>query len=158
MIRASVLVIALLLACEIACVQAQDLGSDRAPEVATTSSAAPETTTPPPIPPAPTGTCPSVMPLEGADCIAAVSWCSYDLPPREGLVAKCACGSQRRWTCLRVRDDFSRFPIAVQSMTITTASCTEGAPCGEGTKCRVGKERACECMSSGRLRCERPVF
>jgi hypothetical protein len=120
-----------------ACVQVQDLGTDRVPETVTTSSAAPETTVPPAIPPAPTAKCPVAMPLEATAC---------------------ECGARRTWTCLRVRDDFSRYPIPVQSMTITTASCTEGAPCSEGTKCRVGKERACECMSSGRLRCERPVF
>lgn len=148
----------ILLASQVCCVQVQDLGSDRAPETVTTASAAPAATTEPSIPPAETGKCPGVMPLEGAGCDSFAGWCSYDLPPREGLIAKCACASQRRWACLRVRDDFSRYPLPVHSMTITTASCTEGAPCSEGTKCRVGKERACECMSSGRLRCERPVF
>jgi hypothetical protein len=156
MMRAAIVIAASL---QLACVQVQDLGGDRAPETVTTSSATPETTAAPPIAPAPSAKCPLIMPREGADCVSTVvPWCSYELPPREGLTAKCACGTQRRWTCIRVRDDFSRSPIPVESMTITTASCTEGAPCGESTKCRVGKERACECMSSGRFRCERPVF
>lgn len=146
------------LTASVACVSVQELGSERAPETTTEGSARPSTTTAPELAPAPTGVCPSHVPLHGNDCEANVGWCTYRVSPREGLAAKCACGSDRKWSCLRVRDDDRRNVVPVEALTWTTASCTEGAPCAEASKCRVGKERACECMSSGRLRCERPVF
>ncbi len=155
MIRALLLVV---FASSAACVSVQELGSDRAPEVTAESSARPANPTAPAIAPAPTGICPAHVPVHGNDCAVDVGWCTYRVSPREGLAAKCACTSDRKWSCLRVRDDDRRNVVPVESLTLTMASCTEGAPCAEGSKCRVGKERACECMSSGRLRCERPVF
>ena len=154
MIRA-LLLLALGLA---ACANVQDLGTDRPTSSSTPSQPASEPGTGAAITPSLGGICPAHAPTQGADCAVSVGWCSYRVAPREGLAAKCACGSDRRWSCLLVRDDDRRNELPVEKMRLTAASCTEGAPCGEGTKCTVGKERACECMSSGRLRCERPIF
>lgn len=137
------------------CVTVQDLGSEK-PTAAASGSAAPIATTPPAIAPAPLDACPTHVPNHGDDCALNVGWCSYRVAPAKGLAAKCACGSDRRWSCLLVRDERSVVPGA--ELLLTSAACVEGARCNEKTKCSVARERTCVCMSNGTLRCERPIY
>lgn len=141
------------------CVAVQDLGTERPAPVATSGSVgtAQPTTVAPVLEPS-RDSCPAAAPTHGAGCAVSVGWCSYRVDPAKALAAKCACGSDRRWSCLLVRDDDRRTALPLSQMTLTTASCTEGAPCAERSKCSVAKERSCICMSSGTLRCERPIY
>ena len=138
------------------CVTVQDLGNEK-PVAAASGSAAPVATTPPDIAPRVVDACPPSAPNHGDECALNVNWCSYRVAPAKSLAARCACGSDRRWSCLLVRDD-DRNPIPAAALAITTASCVEGAPCAEKTRCSVARERTCVCMSNGTLRCERPIY
>lgn len=144
-------------ACSLGCVTVQELGNER-PPAATSGSAAPAATTAPTLEPQLPDTCPNTAPLHGTDCALNVGWCSYRVAPAKGLAAKCACASDRRWSCLLVRDDDRRNPLPIEQLSLTTAACVEGAPCAESTKCSVVRERTCVCMSSGTLKCERPIY
>jgi hypothetical protein len=147
----------LVLLVPLGCVTVQDLGNEKPIAAASASAAPAATTTPPVIAPAPADVCPPSAPNHGDDCALTLGWCSYRVAPAKALASKCACGSDRRWTCLLVRDDV-RSELPGAQLTLTTASCMEGAPCAEKTKCSVARERTCVCMSNGRLRCERPIY
>jgi hypothetical protein len=154
MMRALIVIAACLFA---GCVNVQDLSDRRAPDPEPTAQESIARPIPalPAAPEAEPTSCPSAMPLENAAC-GNVAWCSYPLDGASGLAAKCGC-SLGHWLCLRVRDDHRANPVAVEAVPLTTASCTEGAVCEQGTKCRLGLERWCECTSSRRLRCVRPT-
>jgi hypothetical protein len=143
----------------VACGNVQDLGNDRrAPEPA----AAEQHTVLRPITFAATKpepnpmSCPSSIPVETTAC-SDVAWCAYPLDGATGLAVMCGC-SLGHWSCLRVRDDHRANPVPVADLPLTIASCTDGASCEQGTKCKVGLERWCECTSNSRLRCVRPNY
>ena len=148
-----------------ACTNVQDLGASPAPATsALPAPAAPSSSAAIPAP-APTsaevlGACPSGAPVEGEGCSVDVGFCHYRVDPAHGLAATCACGVDRRWTCLVVRDDDRRNPLAPSTMPLSNASCTEGAPCVEGVRCAVGGvgARTCGCTSAGILLCTRPAL
>lgn len=163
MTRALLLVSCALSLLAAACDNVQDLGATPPREerpngpAATTSSSALTAVKPPP--PVDIGPCPYSAPVDGASCSVDTGWCSYRVDPAAGLAATCACGVDRRWTCLLVRDDDRRNPLPASEMPITTASCTEGAPCVEGLKCMLSgpSPRTCSCTSAGILLCTRPA-
>lgn len=145
------------------CPNVQDLGATppAPPDDAGTSPSAPSSALIPVkvTPKQNAGACPSSAPEDGAGCSADVGWCAYRVDPAHGLAAKCACGVDRRWTCLLVRDDDRRNPLPADSMPLTYASCTEGAPCAEGVRCTISgaSPRTCSCTSAGILLCTRPA-
>ena len=131
-----------LLACGAAVVAAGGVCCSTRPEAVSAVSAEPEREA---------LSCPSAMPAENAAC-SNVAWCSYPLEGARGLAAKCGC-SLGHWLCLRVRDEHRANKVPVEDLPLTTASCTEGSACEEGTTCTVSHQRSCGCTSSGRLRC-----
>lgn len=148
------------------CTSTQDLGVTAGPSDSGPSEPAA------PAPPAPSavplvaperapevGPCPRSAPVDGAGCGVDVGWCSYRVDPAGGLAAKCACSIDRRWTCLLVRDNDRRNPLPADAVPLTSASCTEGAPCAEGVRCSVSgsSPRTCGCTSAGILLCTRPA-
>lgn len=145
-----------------ACNNAQDLGAtppaSEGPSAPAGSASTGLLALKPP-PPVDIGPCPYSAPVDGASCAIDTGWCTYRVDPAAGLAATCACGVDRRWTCLLVRDDDRRNPLPASEMPLSNASCTEGAPCVEGLKCTVAgpSPRTCACTSAGILLCTRPA-
>lgn len=99
------------------------------------------------------GECPRSLPVDGASCSVDVGWCTYRSDPAGGVASGCACGADRRWTCLLIRDDHRLNVLPKEALPITASSCTEGAPCAEGVRCTVAGTRSCGCTSAGILLC-----
>lgn len=146
-----------LLACAAGCAQSQDLGHTPPPPAASSQGITPTTTEGAPQldagPASPLDVCPAISPLDGARCALNYPWCAY--PRTDGLVNRCKCGVDKRWVCLVVSETPPRDSEAL--LPVTNATCSEGAPCGEGIRCTIPRVRTCTCMSSSRFSCTKPA-
>lgn len=140
------------------CAQSQDLG--HTPPASSQNSAqgiSPSTTVVAPHadpgPVSPLDVCPVISPVDGARCELNVPWCGY--ARTDGLVNRCKCGVDKRWVCLVIAETPPRDETAI--LPVTTPSCSEGAPCGEGFRCTIPRVRTCTCMSSSRFSCTKPA-